>query len=542
MRILKAQVNNYKSLKAVEVEFGKLTTLIGRNSSGKSNVLEALHLFFNEFGPALKRDITGVPDYLWHDREIENPIEFIVTVKLTKKEFDQIFTKDLSKAMKISFKDGKLTVCRKIFFKPPNTATWRTSFVALDNIPLIEDGKRVKRPSIPLPPPDTLTKLCASLSQKFKGMFKLVLTVRDDLSSPPQLGERSLNILPEIHTQLVATLDSDKLNDARLWDQIEKDVGKIPSLTRLHVRGGQLRNREGLIRFPLSYIGGGDQEILALIFMLRKEKAHIFAIEEPETHLHPNLSRTFFDVVKGVSKTKQLVISTHSPIFIDLANLNDSWIFRKENRETKVYRIQSEEDLRAINYELGIRPSDIFFADRILFVEGPIDKTVYRIWAEKLRIDLKSPTISVIPLRGKTKGKRHLQAWVEVTRNIPVSIFMILDKDAKEEADKLIEKNLIDRRRITVLRKGAIEDYYNSEVLIDVIKEKYPDIELTEKDMKPSQFDRLLQILGQKHRDWKIRSRAKAEIGEKVATRMSKEQIHDEVKRALERTTDYLEL
>lgn len=164
MRILKAQVNNYKSLKSVEVEFGKSTILIGRNSSGKSNFLEALFLFFNQFDPAPQRDIGGVPDYLWHNRETENPIE-------------------------------------------------------------------------------------------------LILAVRDNPSQIPQLTERPPNILPETQRQIVATLDSDTLAEARIWQKIEKDIEEIPSLTRLHVRAGQLRNREGLIRFPISYLGGGDQEI-----------------------------------------------------------------------------------------------------------------------------------------------------------------------------------------------------------------------------------------------------------------------------------------
>jgi len=554
MRILKAQVNNYKSLKAVEVEFGKLTILIGRNSSGKSNFVEALHLFFNEFDSAPQKDVTGVPEHLWHDRETENPIEFILTVKLTKKEWEKIFTEDLQSAINVTFKDGRLAVCRQVAFKPPNTATWRTSFVALDDIPIVEDGKLVKETLEPPTPKkeekektpptnaesDILKKVFTNISQILKGKFKLILTVRDNIGSVPQLSERSLNIPSEIEKQLVTTLDSEELVDTKMWDKIEKDVEGIPSLTRLYVRGGKLRSREGFVYFPLSYIGGGDQELLALTFTLRREKAHVLAIEEPETHLHPYLSRRFFNILKDVSKQRQLIITTHSPIFVDIANLNNSWIFRKENRETKVYRIEAE-DLRTVSYELGIRPSDVFFADKILFVEGEIDKTVYRIWAEKLRINLKSPIISVIPLRGKNRGKRHLQAWIEVTRNIPVSVSMILDKDAENEAEKLIKSKLIARKQISVLSKGAIEDYYDPSVLMSVMKKRYGE-EFTENDLKPSQSKGLFKFLKRKHKDWRTFCRAKFEIGEDVATQMTKEQIHSDISKALEKTRDYLEL
>lgn len=556
MQILKAKVNNYKSLKAIEVEFGNLTVFIGKNSSGKSNFVEALHLFFNEFDPALQKDVAGVPEQLWHGRETKNPIEFIVTVKLTKTEWEKIFTEDLRSEMKIAFDGGKLTVYREAVFKAPNTATWQTRSVALDDVLLIEKGKLLKKLEMPTPqkevekPPakpttidesNIVAKILTNISQMFGGKFKLILTGRDNISGVPKLGERTLNIPSEIETQLVTTLDSEKLSDTRMWDKIEKDVDAIQSLTRLYVRGGKIRSKEGILRLPLSEMGGGDQALLALTFVLRREKAHILAIEEPETHLHPYLSRRFFSVLSDVSKKKQIIITTHSPIFVDLVNLNNSWIFRKENRETKGYRIVCTEDLRTVSYELGIRPSDVFFADKILFVEGSIDKTVYRIWAEKLRIDLKSPIISVIPLGGKSKGKRHLQAWMEVTRNIPVSVSMILDKDAKAEAKKLIKDKLATRRQISVLNKGTIEDYYDEKILMTIMKEKYGQ-EFTKDDLKPPQSEGLMKFLKKKHKDWRQRSRAKSEIGEVVATKMTKEEIHSDISRALVKTRDYLEL
>jgi len=114
-------------------------------------------------------------------------------------------------------------------------------------------------------------------------------------------------------------------------------------------------------------------------------KTPILAIEEPETHLHPNLTRIFFNVLKKVSEKKQIMITTHSPIFLDLANLGSYWICRQENRETKVYRIERAKDLRTVSCELEIRPSHVLLADKILFVEGAVDKKVYSIWAESAR-------------------------------------------------------------------------------------------------------------------------------------------------------------
>lgn len=216
-------------------------------------------------------------------------------------------------------------------------------------------------------------------------------------------------------------------------------------------------------------------------------------------------------------------------------------IFATWQTRARARRIQTTEDLRAIGHELGVRPSDIFLADKILFVEGHTDAMFYRILAKKLRMDLDSPTISVIPMGGRSKGKRYLKAWAEITRNIPVSVSMILDKDAKSEAEKLIKEKLATRRQISVLSKGTIEDYFDKSILMKVMNEKYPG-EFTENNLKPSQSEGLMEFLKNKHKDWKRRSRAKYEIGETVATRMSTEQIHTEIRDALLQTKDQLEL
>ncbi|MHC3130079.1 MAG: AAA family ATPase [Candidatus Bathyarchaeota archaeon] len=429
MKILKAEVSNYKSLRKVEIEFGNLTIFIGQNSSGKSNFVEALYLFFNEFDSAPQRATANVPKQLWTGKETVNPIEIAVTFKLTKTEFERLFDKIAITSTDIKLGDKNLKVCREINFKPPNSAFWRTSQVTMNDVPVIFDGEVIKEANIakemltvggkissvkPIMP-DSLRqeiqqKTLLKLSEMFKQSFKLIPTARNNFGGLPKLGERTSNIPPETEKQLVATCNSEELSDTKVWDKVEKDVDEISSLTRLNTRGNLLRCREGFIRFPLSYTGGGDQELLMISYLVRKGDFNFLAIEEPETHLHPYLARELFSILEDVSKKNQIMITTHSPIFVDLANLKNSWIFRKENRETTVYRIERSEDLRIISYELGIRPSDVFFADKILFVEGRIDRAVYRIWADKLGIDLKIPLISVIPLGGKTEGKRHLQA------------------------------------------------------------------------------------------------------------------------------------
>jgi len=106
MKILKAEVINYKSLGKAVVEFGNLTIFIGKNSHGKSNFIEALYLFFNEFEPRIQNNVNNIPKELWTGKEIDNPIKITLTFKLTKREFNNILDKEMKDFFKINGEDG----------------------------------------------------------------------------------------------------------------------------------------------------------------------------------------------------------------------------------------------------------------------------------------------------------------------------------------------------------------------------------------------------------------------------------------------------
>ena len=57
MRIMKIKIKNFRSYKdEVVIEFGDLTAFVGKNDIGKSTVLEALDIFFNDGKGVIKID------------------------------------------------------------------------------------------------------------------------------------------------------------------------------------------------------------------------------------------------------------------------------------------------------------------------------------------------------------------------------------------------------------------------------------------------------------------------------------------------------
>ena len=81
MRITKIEITNYKSIKEpVEINFynGLPTVLIGKNGSGKTNILEALSAIAEANG-----------NYFGLHKEL--PLKYKVHIRLEKKDVERLF-------------------------------------------------------------------------------------------------------------------------------------------------------------------------------------------------------------------------------------------------------------------------------------------------------------------------------------------------------------------------------------------------------------------------------------------------------------------
>ena len=77
MRIKTIKLKNFRSYKSeVEIEFGNLTAFVGKNDIGKSTVLEALDIFFNEGKGVVKLD----KDDINKQGVAENDNEIVISV------------------------------------------------------------------------------------------------------------------------------------------------------------------------------------------------------------------------------------------------------------------------------------------------------------------------------------------------------------------------------------------------------------------------------------------------------------------------------
>jgi putative ATP-dependent endonuclease of OLD family len=118
----------------------------------------------------------------------------------------------------------------------------------------------------------------------------------------------------------------------------------------------------------------GDGVIsLAAIGLMRlgvargRARQAILAIEEPESHLHPQAVHLLRDAMNDIAKNQQVILTTHSPLFVD-RSVPSANVIVQANTATVA------QGLKAIRDSLGVRVHDnLFNAETVLFVEGPHD-------------------------------------------------------------------------------------------------------------------------------------------------------------------------
>ena len=102
-------------------------------------------------------------------------------------------------------------------------------------------------------------------------------------------------------------------------------------------------DKENNQSISISQLGSGYEMIFALIYSYylskKNNKKLIILIDEPELHLHPKLQSDFINLLLEFSIDSQIILSTHSPLFIKQAMVSanvEIKIINKDNAEVKI--------------------------------------------------------------------------------------------------------------------------------------------------------------------------------------------------------------
>lgn len=136
-----------------------------------------------------------------------------------------------------------------------------------------------------------------------------------------------------------------------------------------------------------------------------KTAGQILLVEEPEAHLHPQLQRVLFEVLK--EKPFQTILSTHSTHITSSAGL-ESMVLLTNNGQPKTIGttpcsndcLEPEETADLERY-LDATRSTLLYARKVILVEGPAELFIIPPLVKAVMgIDLERYGVSVIPIYG----------------------------------------------------------------------------------------------------------------------------------------------
>ena len=157
-----------------------------------------------------------------------------------------------------------------------------------------------------------------------------------------------------------------------------------------------------------------------------------FILEEPELYLHPQAQRALFDSLASLSESKnQVIMCTHASALIDVERYKSICIVKKDSEVIGTQVCQCTDDIftgdkkKDFNLSYWINPdrSELFFAKRVLLVEGPTDKTLIPLLAKQLGVFRFDHTLV------DCGSKDNIPLYCQLLNKFKIPYIAIYDKD-----------------------------------------------------------------------------------------------------------------
>lgn len=161
----------------------------------------------------------------------------------------------------------------------------------------------------------------------------------------------------------------------------------------------------------------------------------MFLFEEPELYLHPRSQKILFGALSRISRSYQVVVTTHSPLFF-APGVTASFVrLAKENAEPKpvgklfpidfALDVVSAETFRMARFD---NADAAFFSARVVLFEGESDDSYIKHVARKLNEewDFENKNIALV----RVSGKGNFAKYRKFFEAFGVQVYVVADLDA----------------------------------------------------------------------------------------------------------------
>lgn len=230
---------------------------------------------------------------------------------------------------------------------------------------------------------------------------------------------------------------------------------------------------------PEDYNGLGYMNLFAILFRLHivfddfkkinaplEEPADInlLFIEEPEAHTHPQMQYVFVKNIKRLLNEQrsnlanlQTIITTHSSHIVSQADFNDiKYFVRRADKNIEAKNLSSLEvgdgasdsekrNFKFLKQYLTVHKAELFFADKIIFIEGDTERILLP--AMMIKLDaanksnksytpLLSQNISVVDVGANSQTFESFLAFLETKTLVITDLDSVAYKDSKSGKGK----------------------------------------------------------------------------------------------------------
>lgn len=313
------KVQNYKSLKNIEIPLKPLTVLVGPNASGKSNILDCL-AFLSETATYLNPTINnhfekrgGYGDMVWGGRKQEH---ISISCQWRPWGYSQESFEYFLEIREAESNMPSLSITKVPTLKAVSEIISSWTFYDLVTQPMRLPQQVAKQTRLR---PDG-SNVATLLHWVFSEERKLFSQVEEHLKAA----------IPEVDELMSPLTEDGKTYVA--WR--EKDIpGRIPAWNM----------SEGSVRLVAMLLG-----------LLVPEPPPLVAFENPDLHLHAHLMQYLSEILKAGSQHSQVIITTHSPYLLDHIPPENVLIVWKEAGETKVKPVADTAELKEALKTLGL--------------------------------------------------------------------------------------------------------------------------------------------------------------------------------------------
>ena len=380
MKLVSLKIKNFRSYKdEVSIEIGDLTAIVGKNDIGKSTILEALDIFFNEGSGSIKLDLEDVNKESFRNGDYETiisacfedlPVKIIIdsTNETTFEDEYLLNSRKQLEIIKKFSKAGKPNVFIKAYH-PTNENC--NDLLLLKDVKLREKITKEKIYCEDQSKNATMRKAIwnnyievlmlqekeieiskidqKSFSEKIKNYLPIYTLFQSDrknsdndseVQDPLKIAVKEIISNESLQQKFreIADVVDDKLNDVakRTQAKINEMNPKIAStLTPKLPKFSDLKWQEvfksvsfsGDDEIPINKRGSGIKRIILLNFFRAEaerraeendNKSIIYAIEEPETSQHFEHQKILIEALKNLSNlpSNQVLITTHSSTIV----------------------------------------------------------------------------------------------------------------------------------------------------------------------------------------------------------------------------------